>query len=187
MKFVGLLSGGKDSCYNIQESILNNHELLCVCNLYPSLPDVNEIHSFMYQTAAHTAIPMLSECFNVPLYRKCINYQCNNIDLRYNVCINDEVEDLYDLLKDVLTRHPDIEGVACGTILSNYQRFRLENVCTRLNLTPLTYLWQLSRDKIYTRIIESGTVAILVKVAGAGLVPAKHLNKTLMLLHHSPR
>lgn len=45
MKFVGLISGGKDSIYNIVECVSYGHELVCVANLYS---DCGEIDSFMY-------------------------------------------------------------------------------------------------------------------------------------------
>jgi diphthine-ammonia ligase len=35
MKFVALLSGGKDSVYNVLECVSLGHELVCVANLYP--------------------------------------------------------------------------------------------------------------------------------------------------------
>lgn len=34
MKFVALISGGKDSIYNIQQCIAHGHELLALANLY---------------------------------------------------------------------------------------------------------------------------------------------------------
>jgi diphthine-ammonia ligase len=35
MKFVALLSGGKDSVFNALECVSLGHELVCVANLYP--------------------------------------------------------------------------------------------------------------------------------------------------------
>jgi diphthamide synthase (EF-2-diphthine--ammonia ligase) len=35
MKFVALLSGGKDSVFSIEKCFEHGHELLCVANLYP--------------------------------------------------------------------------------------------------------------------------------------------------------
>lgn len=192
MKFIGLLSGGKDSCITIQECKLHGHELVCLANLYPP-NEVNEMHSFMYQTAAHNVIPMLALCFDVPLYRREIKNTCTHHDLRYHDSKNspetstqsslselsDEVEDLYILLRDILIMHPDIQGISCGAILSNYQRFRVENVCNRLKLIPISYLWQISQNAIYNHIIDSDIHCILVKVAGVGLIPYKHLSKSL--------
>jgi diphthine-ammonia ligase len=73
------------------------------------------------------------------------------------------------------TRFPDVMGVSCGTIISNYQRFRVENTCQRLGLTPLSYLWQRDRGELLREMLGGGLEAVLVKTAGAGLVPDKHL------------
>jgi diphthine-ammonia ligase len=35
MKFIALISGGKDSIFNIYKSIQEGHELVAVANLYP--------------------------------------------------------------------------------------------------------------------------------------------------------
>jgi diphthine-ammonia ligase len=40
----------------------------------------------------------------------------------------DEVEYLFDLLVKVKDKHPNVKGVSCGAILSDYQRNRVENV-----------------------------------------------------------
>ncbi|GMH49434.1 hypothetical protein TrRE_jg10562, partial [Triparma retinervis] len=53
-----------------------------------------------------------------------------------------EVEDLYTLLSDVITRYPTVRGVSTGAIFSTYQRSRVESVARRLNLQVLSYLWQ---------------------------------------------
>jgi diphthine-ammonia ligase len=95
---------------------------------------------------------------------------------------DDEVEDMYHLLNEILQLYPEIKGVACGAIASNYQRYRLENVCNRLHLIPLTYLWNHPRSIILDEIIEKKIDAVLVKVAGAGLEPYKHLGKSLSAL-----
>lgn len=53
----------------------------------------------------------------------------------------DEVEDLFNLLNEVKTKYPDVQAVASGAILINYQRLRVENCCQRLGLISLAYLW----------------------------------------------
>mmetsp|Transcript_24646 Transcript_24646/g.36297 ORF Transcript_24646/g.36297 Transcript_24646/m.36297 type:complete len:769 (-) Transcript_24646:20-2326(-) len=183
MKFVALLSGGKDSCYNAEICIKHSHELICVANLHPPLESgVDEVNSYMYQSAAFTAIPVMAECLGVPLYRQAMRGTAVMQCLDYETTEGDEVEDLFDLLKSVKAAHPDIRGVSCGTIVSSYQRYRVENVCQRLGLTPLTYLWQRDREDLLTEMIDSGVNAVLVKVAGAGLDPDKHLGKSLSAL-----
>lgn len=181
MKFVALLSGGKDSCYNIIKCQSYGHELVCLANLFPTNTD--EINSFMYQSVGHNAIPLLAKCFNVPLIRKEITGSAIEQRLQYDKAIvNDEVEDLYELLLTVKNKFPDVEGVSCGAIVSSYQRFRVENICNRLQLVPLSYLWQRDRSELLTEMIDSKVDAVLIKVAGAGLDPYKHLSKSLSSL-----
>jgi diphthine-ammonia ligase len=51
MKFVGLISGGKDSIFNLLQCVSYGHDLICVANLHPPLHlESKELDSFMYQT-----------------------------------------------------------------------------------------------------------------------------------------
>ena len=100
MKFVALISGGKDSIYNICKCIEYGHELIAAANLVP--PDAQEeIDSFMYQSAGHVVIGSIADCLGVPLVRREIRGLAVQQELHYAPTENDEVEDLYQLLKDV--------------------------------------------------------------------------------------
>lgn len=141
----------------------------------------------MYQTAGSNILMAYEACFNVPIIQRQIIGASVNTQLEYNeVCPGDEVEDLFELLRDVVQQFPTVKGVACGAILSNYQRHRLEHVCTRLGLTVLSYLWQKDRNELLQEMIfENNMEILLVKVAGAGLNPQKHLGKRLKDLYPS--
>ncbi|KAL0949412.1 hypothetical protein HGRIS_009473 [Hohenbuehelia grisea] len=185
MKYVALLSGGKDSCFNLLHCHKNGHELVAAASLGPG-PGKDELDSFMYQTVGQDAIEYIAQALDVPLHRKIITGSAVEQGLEYGGrkesslpgISGDETEDLYDLLSTVKSHHPDIEGVSVGAILSNYQRVRVEHVCRRLSLTPLCYLWQRDQTELLSEMIEAGLEAILIKVAGIGLKPA-HLGKTL--------
>jgi diphthine-ammonia ligase len=58
------------------------------------------------------------------------------------------VEDLYQLLAFAKARMPAIQAVASGAIASDYQRLRVENVCARLGLVSLAYLWHQPQDQL---------------------------------------
>ncbi|ODV88458.1 hypothetical protein CANCADRAFT_14390, partial [Tortispora caseinolytica NRRL Y-17796] len=176
MKFVALISGGKDSCYNVMECVRLGHELVAIANLHPPVGD--ELNSYMYQTVGHDAIPYLAECFDVPLYRRPIAGTALSTDMQYTQSVGDETEDLYELLKVVLTHQPDILGVSVGAILSNYQRIRVEDVCERLNLTSLAYLWERDQLLLLDSMISNHLEAVLVKVAAIGL-EKHHLGRSL--------
>lgn len=165
MDFVALLSGGKDSCYNIYQCQKYGHCLVCVANLHPPV-ESDELNSFMYQCAGASAIPAIAECLGVPLIRREIHGKAKDMSLEYDQrSCEDEVEDLYELLVDVLQRYPTVKGVSCGAIISSYQRFRVENICQRLGLTMLAYLWQRDRPQLIREIVSAGFDVVLVKVS----------------------
>ncbi len=68
MKFVGLISGGKDSIFNILQCIAYGHELVCVANLYPPAASAtNELDSYMFQTVGVEITQYIAQCLEVPL------------------------------------------------------------------------------------------------------------------------
>lgn len=75
-----------------------------------------------------------------------------------------------------------MRGVASGAIASDYQRTRVERVCTRLGLVSLAYLWHQPQGALLRRMVGGGIEAILVKIAAAGLVPGRHLGARLAAL-----
>ncbi|CAK7906112.1 diphthine--ammonia ligase [[Candida] anglica] len=182
MKFVALISGGKDSFYNIHHCISQGHELIALANLYPAAPDRDEIDSFMFQTVGHDIIDSYSECVGVPLYRQKISGTSKNQHLEYSKTKEDEIEDLYILLDLIKQKHPEVVGVSCGAILSHYQRTRVESVCGRLGLTSLTYLWQRNQLELMGEMCNSGLDARIIKVAAIGLNET-HLGKSIQQLY----
>jgi diphthine-ammonia ligase len=143
----------------------------------------------MYQTVGHDVVHLQAECLSLPLYREYITGESIDQALNYTITANDETEDLFRLLAHVKSTQPDIQGVSVGAILSNYQRARVENVCTRLGLTCLAYLWQRDQKELLSEMIEAGLTAVFIKVAAIGTefiilkltlgLKSVHLGKTL--------
>ncbi|NWX83797.1 DPH6 ligase, partial [Nothoprocta pentlandii] len=173
-------SGGKDSCYNMMQCVAAGHQIVALANLRPaeSTGQTDELDSYMYQTVGHQAIDLYADAMDLPLYRCFIKGTSVNTGQVYVTCEEDEVEDLYRLLKLVKEKE-GVEGVSVGAILSDYQRIRVEHVCRRLNLQPLAYLWRRNQELLLKEMISSNIQAIIVKVAALGLDPDKHLGKTL--------
>lgn len=61
----------------------------------------DELDSFMYQTVGHMGIEMLAEAMELPLYRKTTSGLTSQRGKNYEPTEDDEVEDLYELLKQV--------------------------------------------------------------------------------------
>lgn len=55
MKFVSLVSGGKDSVYNTLQCLAYGHDLVALANLHP-IEGKEEMDSFMFQCAGYEAI-----------------------------------------------------------------------------------------------------------------------------------
>uniref|UniRef100_A0A182N617 Diphthine--ammonia ligase n=1 Tax=Anopheles dirus TaxID=7168 RepID=A0A182N617_9DIPT len=176
MRVVALVSGGKDSTYNMMQVVAEGHEVVALANLHPK--DRDELDSYMYQTVGHQGIEKLAQAMELPLYRRMTRGHSINTKGNYEPTEDDEVEDLYELLAEV-QREQCVEAVAVGAILSDYQRVRVENVCTRLNLISLAYLWRRDQTELLQEMIDCQVHAIIIKVAALGLMPDRHLGKSL--------
>ncbi|CAF4983712.1 unnamed protein product, partial [Rotaria socialis] len=152
--------GGKDSTYNMIECVRHGHEIVALANLHPN-KDIDELDSYMYQSVGHEIIDLFAKAMELPLYRAEIKGDAQTTNKEYNHPVDgDEVEDLYELLE----KHT-IEAVSVGAIFSEYQNNRVANVCQRLNLQVLAYIWQRDQHELLNEMIESNVEAILIKTA----------------------
>ncbi|KAI6653256.1 Diphthine-ammonia ligase [Oopsacas minuta] len=177
MEVVALISGGKDSSYNVLHCMNHGHKIVALANIQPYID--GEIDSLMFQSIGHETIEVIAIAIDLPLYQIRTKGIAKSTELFYDKTLDDEIEDLYELLVQVLTKHPEVKGVSSGAILSNYQRLRVENVCNRLGLVSLAYLWRLNQEVLLHDMINSGVDAITVKIGSLGLKPDRHLGKRL--------
>eukprot|EP00916_Digyalum_oweni_P026585 GHVL01043663.1.p1 GENE.GHVL01043663.1~~GHVL01043663.1.p1 ORF type:complete len:344 (+),score=87.63 GHVL01043663.1:156-1034(+) len=133
----------------------------------------------MYQSVGSEVVEYIADSMKLPLYCRRITGTPKSIDsLSYSPRGGDEVEDLFEILKTVQEFHPSVTAVSCGAILSNYQKFRVENVCERLKLTPVAYLWERDGVELLSEMLDSGLEAVVVKTASLGL-NQKHIGRSL--------
>ena len=177
MKLIILLSGGKDSTFNMMHAVALGHEVIALANLHPCTSGM-ELDSWMYQSVGSEMIPTLAECLGIPLFRMEIEGSALNSNADYTITHEDEVEDLYRLLYEIKSKFPQVQGVASGAILSNYQRVRVENVCKRLGLQSFAFLWQMNQQSLLESMIQSELNAVLIKTASIGLNET-HLGKDI--------
>ncbi|GAB4836098.1 hypothetical protein Ancab_001015 [Ancistrocladus abbreviatus] len=179
MKVVALVSGGKDSCFAMMKCIQYGHEIVALANLMPVDDSVDELDSYMYQTVGHQIVVSYAKCMGLPLYRRRLQGSTRLHSLGYKMTPGDEVEDMFILLSEVKRQMPSISAVSSGAIASDYQRLRVESVCSRLGLVSLAYLWKQDQSLLLQEMITKGIIAIIVKVAAIGLYPSKHLGKEI--------
>lgn len=82
----------------------------------------------------------------------------------------DEVEDMLILLKEVKRQIPCVSAVSSGAIASDYQRLRVESVCSRLGLVSLAYLWKqdqswLLQEMVNLTFISYGYSSTILKLS----------------------
>lgn len=188
LNVIGLISGGKDSFFSLLHCLANNHRVVALANLYPprilSLGQTPEdLNSYMYQTVGHGLIPLYSNTLGLPVFRQVISGSALNASKVYEYAVDnpedpqrvDETEDLMPLLRTVLQHYPHANAVCSGAILSSYQRTRIESVARRLNLIPLSYLWQYpslpppSAGGLLDDMSAVGFDVRIIKVASGGL------------------
>ena len=188
LNVIGLISGGKDSFFSMLHCLANNHQIVALANLYPpqesSLRVPSEdLNSYMYQTAGHGLTPLYSDALGLPVFRQEISGSAVILSKVYEYGVDsqidshrlDETEDLMPLLRRVLQQYPHANALCSGAILSTYQRTRIESVARRLNLVPLSYLWQYpslpppSAGGLLDDMAAIGFDVRIVKVASGGL------------------
>lgn len=166
MRFVALVSGGKDSCFNIAHCLHAGHELAAVANLRPRGGRPEEIDSYMYQTVGHGSVERLAECAGVPLFRAEISEDEDRV-----------VDELAAFLMRIKAA-AGVDGVSVGAIGSSYQQQRVDKACARAGLRSLAYMWQRDQRELLDEIVAAGVDARIVKVASMGL-HARHLGQPL--------
>ncbi|KHN69247.1 putative PP-loop ATPase [Ordospora colligata] len=165
MRYLALVSGGKDSIYSIKCLEQEGHRVVCLLYMKSSQEYSD---SYMYQTVGSEVAEMFGECMGVPIFVHETECRSINQQLEYVRSEGDEVEDLYLAVSNALERI-SFEAVSSGAILSQYQKNRIESVCKRLSLCSLSPLWQMDQKVLLERMIEEGIEARIVKVASSSL------------------
>ena len=127
-----------------------------------------ETDSAMFQTIGWNNIQLLADALALPLFVGETDMVAKEEGKNYLPSAGDEVEDLYMLLEKVKTEI-GVDAVCVGAILSDYQRVRVENVCLRLGLTPLAFLWRRDQAELLQEMVDTGMESILIKVTSRSL------------------
>jgi diphthine-ammonia ligase len=158
-------------------AVAQSHEVVVLGHLTNAKAG-EETDSYMYQSVGSNLVQeALAPAIGLPIITRMIKGSSIVTDADYHVNDQDEVEDLYLLLKNAKEEY-GIQGITTGAILSTYQRVRVEHVCSRLGLVSLAYCWHVDQAVLLDLMIYVGLEAVLVKVAAMGL-NSEHLGLTL--------
>jgi diphthamide synthase (EF-2-diphthine--ammonia ligase) len=74
----------------------------------------------MFQSAGTMWVPYIARALDLPIIARKMQLIAKTTELDYEFTPDDEVEDAYALLLEIKFAYPQIEGVLCGGIESNY-------------------------------------------------------------------
>ena len=81
-----------------------------------------------------------------------------------------ELDDLKVAIVEAINKY-EITGLVNGAIYSNYQRRRVDAICSELGLESLSPLWKLKPKEMLVEMVNAGFKIIMSAVAAGGLGP----------------
>jgi len=144
MKAISLYSGGKDSTFALYMALQQG---LSIDRLVTINPKNRE--SVMYHVPNIEHTKTIAEAIDIPL------------DLFY---LQDDTEELEEVLKNY-----DVEIVVNGAIKSEFQKTKIERICTHLNRISYAPLWYKDERLLIEEIIKTGFEVYISAVSAEGL------------------
>ncbi len=142
MKAVSLFSGGKDSFFSALIAMEQGFDVEYAITIDP------EEYSMMFHFPNTSAADLSASLLG--------------IEVRH-VGESDFVSSLRE------AKEEGIEAVISGAIASEYQKTRIEGICTDLGLVSYTPIWRKDQYLLLSEMVNSGIGAIIVSVSAEGL------------------
>ena len=152
MKAISLFSGGKDSFLSALIAMEQGHDILAAVTVQP------HEDSMMFHFPNHVLAGDVAKLLKL-----------RNITVR---------EDTFREDIERIVMETKAEAIISGAIASNYQKTRIERMCTELGIVSITPLWLMDQEKELSSVISSGIRAILVSVSADGL-GREYLGRTI--------
>ncbi|HSD04208.1 MAG TPA: diphthine--ammonia ligase [Nitrosopumilaceae archaeon] len=153
MNLAALFSGGKDSTFAIYKAKLEGHNVRCLVTVFPVSDESQFLHfpniSITKLQAKSMGLPHLF-------------HQTTSTDVQTEM---NEIEKLLAQAKNDF----GIEGLVHGGILSEFQKTRFENICSKLNLKTISPLWKTDQKEYMKNLLDSKFKFIITSVSSAGL------------------
>ncbi|MBA3750984.1 MAG: diphthine--ammonia ligase [Nitrosopumilus sp.] len=153
MKLACLFSGGKDSTYSLFMALRAGHDVPCLISIHPFNDE-----SLLYHHPNNFLFKKISKAIEIPI----IERYCNNISKDH------EIDQLYSSIEQSINQY-SIEGIIHGSILSRFQLDIFQKICTDLDITLYSPIWNIEPLKYYNELINSGFEILIIRVAAQGL------------------
>ena len=153
MRLASLYSGGKDSNYSIFEINRLRHDVACLISIIPEISD-----SLLFHFPNIHLTRVLAQAIDLPIrdFKSKTSRLENEIHVLENALSN--VKDEFG-----------IEGIVHGGISSNFQKRNFEKICSDLELSVFSPLWNLNPSNHLRRMIDEKFKIIIIGVSAMGL------------------
>jgi ABC transporter with metal-binding/Fe-S-binding domain ATP-binding protein len=128
-----LATGGKDSVLSLHQAMKEGHEIAYLATMIPLRED-----SWMFHYPDIRLVDLFSEAVGIPIVKS----DTSGVK-------EEEVEDLKRLVAKL-----DVDGLVSGAIASEYQKTRIDKICTQLGLQCITPLWHVDPLEILRKIMD---------------------------------
>ena len=153
MRLASLYSGGKDSNYSIFEINRLGHEVSCLISIIPEFSD-----SLLFHFPNIHLTRVLAQAIDLPIR----DFKSKTSSLENEIAA---LENALSSVKDEFA----IEGIVHGGISSNFQKRNFEKICSDLELSVFSPLWNLNASNYLRRMIDEKFKIIITGVSAMGL------------------
>jgi len=157
LRLASLFSGGKDSTYAAHLAQEMGHDVSYLVTMLPARDD-----SWMFHTVNIGLAPLVAQAMGI---------ESVVVDTS-----GEKEEELRDLTPAIAGLN--VDGLVTGAIASNYQRSRIDSICSELEIEHLAPLWGRESSELVREMIANGMYIIVTAVAAMGL-DEKWLGRTL--------
>ena len=151
MKAAVLFSGGKDSTMAVYKAIEEGYDVEYLVSMISDNPE-----SYMFHVPNIHITELSSEAMEIPL-----------IKAKTHGVKEKELDDLKGVLNKLKER--GVEAIFAGALASEYQKSRIDQLCSDLGLVSIAPLWHIDPKKYMEEIIDSGFEVIIISVSAEGL------------------
>lgn len=147
-----LYSGGKDSNLTVWRLLSQGYEPTLLVTVKPVNPE-----SWMFHRPCVEYTPLQGEAMGIPVRMVEVSGEKEK-----------ETAELLEAVRRLKAEH-GFEGLACGAVQSQYQRSRVENVCSKLGLKLLSPLWKNQPENLLEELLRLHFDVVFTAVAALGL------------------
>jgi len=151
MKAAVLFSGGKDSTMAVYKAIEEGYYVEYLVSMISDNPE-----SYMFHVPNIHITKLSSEAMGIPL-----------IMAKTHGVKEKELDDLKRVLNKLKDR--GVEAIFAGALASEYQKSRIDQLCSDLGLMSNAPLWHIDPKEYMEEIIDSGFEVIIISVSAEGL------------------